>query len=185
LDVGCGTGRIAAALVEQYGCKVWGVDASSEMLAVARERLPPEVGLKFGTAEDLPFRDAWFAFPEIRRVLGDGGRYAFITFDPSYFAGYYLIRYFPSFHEIDLGRFASASRLEEELQEAGFAAVRIVPHRRERTIDRDAALKRIRGRHISTFQLISEEEYAEGLARAERELPERITYEYHWLIVVT
>ena len=33
-------------------------DASPEMLAVARAKLPASVGLKEGRAEQLPFRDA-------------------------------------------------------------------------------------------------------------------------------
>jgi ubiquinone/menaquinone biosynthesis C-methylase UbiE len=200
LDVGCGTGRFAALLAERYGCKVWGVDVSAEMLAVARDRVPSGVGLKLGAAEDLPFRDGWFervmmtlvvhlvdrprAFPELRRVLSEGGRYAFLTFDPSYIERYYLNQYFPSFLQVDLARFPPAETLEEELREAGFAAVRTVRLSRQRTLDRATALKKIRGRHISTFQLISEEEYSEGLARAERELPEQVTYAYQWLIVV-
>ncbi len=40
LDVGCGTGRLAAALAERHGCKVWGVDPSPEMIEVASERVP-------------------------------------------------------------------------------------------------------------------------------------------------
>src|SRR5262249_16940273 len=58
LDLGCGTGRLAAALTEQGIARVWGVDASAEMLAVAREKLPASVGLKEGRAEQLPFRAA-------------------------------------------------------------------------------------------------------------------------------
>src|SRR3712207_1246135 len=57
LDVGCGTGTLAAALAERHGCRVWGVDASPEMLGVARAKVPPAVGLKGGRAEELPFRD--------------------------------------------------------------------------------------------------------------------------------
>src|SRR5437773_5237391 len=37
LEVGCGTGQLAAALAERAYAKVWAVDASPEMLAVARE----------------------------------------------------------------------------------------------------------------------------------------------------
>ena len=55
LDIGCGTGRLSAALAEQGLARVWGVDASSGMLAVAREKLPADVGLKEGSAERLPF----------------------------------------------------------------------------------------------------------------------------------
>ena len=35
---------------------------------------------------------------------------------------------------------------------------------------REDALERIRGKHISTFDLIADDEYEAGLARAEREL---------------
>src|SRR2546427_7246342 len=38
LDVGCGTGRFAAALTESHACTVIGVDPSPGMLAVARAR---------------------------------------------------------------------------------------------------------------------------------------------------
>jgi ubiquinone/menaquinone biosynthesis C-methylase UbiE len=200
LDVGCGTGRLAAVLAERYGCKVWGVDRSPEMLEVARGRVPAGVGLKVGEAEDLPFRDGWFeratmtlvfhhldpdqAVPELWRVLVPGGCLAFLTMNPAFFPGYYLNRYFPSFLEIDRARFRPPEELESMLVAGGFASVRIVSHHQVRTLDRELALTKIRGRHISTFQLISDEEYEAGLARAERELPEEIAYEYNWLIVV-
>ena len=200
LDVGCGTGRLAALLAERYGCKVWGVDVSKEMLDVARERVPRGVGLKRAAAEDLPFADGWFeratmtlvyhhldrrrALPEVRRVLAPGGCLAFLTFDPKQFAGYYLNRYFPSFREIDTARFPARQAAEDELRSAGFADVRVTPIDHERTITREDALEKIRGRYISTFQLISDEEYEAGLERAERELPETVTYPSHMLVVV-
>ena len=37
MDFGCGTGRISKGLIERYGCKVYGVDASKSMLNVAME----------------------------------------------------------------------------------------------------------------------------------------------------
>ena len=40
LDVGCGTGRLAAALSGEARAKVWGIDSSDEMVAVAREDAP-------------------------------------------------------------------------------------------------------------------------------------------------
>ncbi len=45
-------------------------------------------------------------------------------------------------------------------------------------------LERIRGRFISTLQLVDEVEFAEGLARAERELPAEVEAEQHLLAVV-
>ena len=199
LDVGCGTGTLAAWLAERAAAKVWGVDESPEMLDVARAKVPDGVGLKLGRAEQLPFKDGWFeravsmlvihhldrtrAFPEVRRVLSAGGRFAIATFDASYFPHYYLNRYFPSFLEIDSARFPTAEALDEDLRAAGFDDVRAARLTQQVTISRGKALERIRGRHISTFQLISDEEYRAGLAFAERELPERIDYEQHWLVV--
>ncbi len=199
LDIGCGTGTLAAWLAERAAAKVWGVDESPEMLEVARAKIPEGVGLKLARAEELPFKDGWFeravsrlvvhhldrsrAFPEIRRVLASGGRFAIATFDASYAPQYYLNRYFPSFLEIDSARFATADVLGEELRAAGFDEVRSAKLTQRRTVSRRTALERIRGRHISTFQLISDEEYAAGLELAERELPERIEYDYHWLVV--
>ncbi len=52
----------------------------------------------------------------------------------------------------------------------------------ESSIDRAGALERIRGKHISTFDLLDDDEYAAGLERAERELPERVDYRLEWLL---
>jgi SAM-dependent methyltransferase len=200
LDAGCGTGRLAVLLAEGYGCKVWGVDPSPEMIEVARARVPEGVGLRIGRAEDLPFKNGWFeraamtlvlqlvdrpaALAELRRVLAPGGRLAIATFDYAHFEGYFLGRYFPSFEELDKARFPSATGLEEELRAAGFASVRITRLTQHETVGREAVLERIRGKHISTFQLIGEEEYRSGLERAERELPERMEHALEWLVAV-
>src|SRR5918994_4953336 len=53
LDIGCGTGRLSVALAEHARAKVWGVDASAEMLAVAKEKVPG-VAFKQAHAESLP-----------------------------------------------------------------------------------------------------------------------------------
>ena len=45
-------------------------------------------------------------------------------------------------------------------------------------------LERIRGKHISTFQLISDEEYRAGLERAERELPGEMENVLEWIVAV-
>lgn len=199
LDVGCGTGRLAAALAEEARAKVWGIDASEEMVAVARENVPPGVGIRVGVAEQLPFRDGWFdritmslvihlvdrhrALAEARRVVSDDGRIAIGTFHPEHFASYWLNTLFPSIRAIDEHRFPGEAELAAELAAAGFPRVESRRLTGEQTIDRAAALARIRGRHISTFDLLPAAEIEEGTARAERELPERIVTRLDQLVV--
>jgi len=199
LEVGCGTGTFAAALAERSACRVWAVDSETRMLEVARSRVPAAVGLKLGRAEALPFRDGWFervvmrllvhlvqrpqAFAEARRVIAPGGVLAIATFDHSHFDTWWLNAYFPSVAAIDRERFPTADDLTSELRAAGFDARLLFLHQ-ESTIHRDEALARVRGRHISTLELIGEAEYEEGLLRAERDLPDRIHGTLHWLVAV-
>ena len=111
LDVGCGTGRLAAALADEARAKVWGIDASPEMVAVARESVPAGVGVRLAAAERLPFRDGWFdrvtmslvihlvdrpaALGEAKRVVAADGRVAIATFHPEHFETYWLNPFFP------------------------------------------------------------------------------------------
>ena len=136
LDVGCGTGALAAALADRGGAKVWGVEPSPEMRDVARARLPAASASADGTAEALPFRDGWFdavvfslvihlvdrdrALGEAARVLAPGGRVVVSTFSHAHFDTYWAADYFPSIREIDRKRFPTEQQLAEELAAAGF-----------------------------------------------------------------
>ena len=127
IDVGAGTGRLAAALAEQAAAKVWAVDPSAEMLGQARRRVPGGVGLKQASAEALPFRDRWFeravtrlsihlwdrprGFAEVRRVAD---AWVIATFEPGHFHRFYLNRFFPrsngsTWRASQTGRRSSAS----------------------------------------------------------------------------
>jgi SAM-dependent methyltransferase len=71
LDVGTGTGRAAIALTRR-GAIVTGVDASNEMLAVARRRAADagaSVTFGHGDAHHLPFEDGSFDAVTCLRVL--------------------------------------------------------------------------------------------------------------------
>jgi SAM-dependent methyltransferase len=199
LDVGCGTGAFAGALAERAVCRVWGVDSSEEMLAVARVNVPG-VRFKQSRADQLPFKDGWFervvlrmslhlfdrprALREFRRVLGPGGRLAIATGDPEHFGEIWVHRWFPSIAVVDRERFPTKERLVAELEAAGFDSVHVDVLQQDRTITRDEALARIRGRAFSTFQLIPPAEYEAGLARAEAELVPVTAAPSRWLIVV-
>jgi SAM-dependent methyltransferase len=197
LDVGCGTGKFVAVLSDR--AKVWGADASPEMLEVARARAP-RVRFKQASADALPFKDGWFeratmwlvvhlvdrprVFAEIRRVLAGDGRLAIATFDPSYFGVFWFRDYFPSMEEIDRARFPTREDFQRELADAGFDEPRFTHLSQRATVSREQALERIRGKHIATFDLIPDEEYEAGVARAERELPAHVDYRQEWLIAV-
>ena len=197
LDVGCGTGALAVALAERGG-KVWGVDSSPEMLAEAQAK-KTRARFKEGAAEALPFKDGWFervvmrlslhhldrprALAEAARVLVSGGRIAIATFDPEHFDRYWLNELFPSVAAIDRARFPDKTTLRAELEEAGFAGVRIEPLTQPGTVSRAEALERIQGRYISTLNLIDEGEYERGLAAAEAQIPEELEYRLEWLVV--
>jgi len=199
LEIGCGTGTLAVALAEQ--ARVWAIDAAPEMLEVARRRdVGRQVGWRVADATGLPFRDGWFeravmrlvvhlvdrarAFSEVRRVLAPEGQLAIATFDPAHFDRYWLNKLFPSLERIDRERFPTPDQLESELRGAGLSDVELSRLSQSAEVPRDIALEKVRGRHISTFDLIDDEEYVAGLGRAERELPEHVHVALEWVLAV-
>lgn len=169
------------------------------MLRVARQRVPRSVGLREGRAEELPFRDAWFervvlslvvhlvdrprALAEAARVLAPGGRIAIATFAPEHFDRLWLSAWFPSLASIDRARFPSPRELERDLAAAGFAGMRCRRVSSRSELSREEALARVRGRHISTFDLLDPSELAAGTAALEAELEGPVVSRLEQLVV--
>jgi ubiquinone/menaquinone biosynthesis C-methylase UbiE len=196
LEVGCGTGRLSAALAEHAAARVWAVDASAEMVERAKSL---GVNARVGRGEALPFKPGWFdavvmrmtvhlldrprALFECARVLAAGGRLVIASEDPARFDEIWFARFFPSVPELDRRRFPGESAFRTELAAAGFPEVVVERLEQARSITRDQALEIIRSKAYSTFELLPEAEYHAGLAHAEAELPERLEYAFHWLVV--
>jgi SAM-dependent methyltransferase len=169
------------------------------MAQVARERVPGG-DVRVAAAEELPFPDGSFeravmrlavhlvdrprALAELRRVLVPAGRLVVQTYPPEHFDAFWLNGLFPSLAGIDRERFPLPEQLEADLRSAGFGEVRLLTRTQEGSVTREAALRKIRGRYISTLELLDEDEYAAGSERAERELPDVVRTTLHWLVAV-
>lgn len=199
LDVGCGTGRLLAVLTELFDAQGVGVDASAEMVDVARGRQLDGATFFVAPAEELPLADGSCeravttfavhhfdrgrAFAEVRRVVGPGGRFVISTTDPDAFDRFWMAPLFPSYAAVERARFPDGATLAAELEAAGFADTLVERFELERVFSREHALEKVRSRHASTFALIGDEEYAEGLERAERELDDPVEYLLELLLV--
>jgi ubiquinone/menaquinone biosynthesis C-methylase UbiE len=200
LDVGCGTGRLLRELRDRYAVEPVGLDRSPEMIHEARQLLGDAAELHVGSAESIPLEDANVeravltmvahhldrpvAFREIHRVLTANGVLAVASTDPGALSTFWMAPLFPSYVDVDSQRFPTADRLRADFIHAGFDRLRVVPFELERVFDRETALAKLRGRAYSSFAFMSDEEYADGVARAERELPETIEYTLRILIAV-
>ncbi|MCC7534773.1 MAG: class I SAM-dependent methyltransferase [Deltaproteobacteria bacterium] len=187
LEVGCGTGHWLERL-SATGARVTGIDASREMLAAARARLP-EAELVHGRAESLPWPDARFdrvlcvnaihhfddkrAFVrEARRVVRSGGSAVIVALDPhSGEDRWWVYDYFESTLALDRARCPSAAQIREWMDEAGFATCRtvLVQHLALRmSLEQAVAEGHTKRSAASQLTMLSDDEYALGMERVER-----------------
>ena len=187
LDLGCGTGRFAAALTEQHDCSVVGVDPSPGMLAQARGREAAVTWLD-GRAEAIPLEDGSVeraflqtvvhlvedrraASAELRRVVEPGGIVAILTIHPAGAKRFWMADLMPSWAAIDDARCPDPDVLVDELNAAGFASTGWTPTPMRLRYTREEAAHLLRERFASSLSLISDAELEAGARRAERDLP--------------
>lgn len=184
LDVGCGTGRLAVPLSGTY--RVVGLDASREMLAVARPK-GARAAFVQGEACALPFRggtfdlalavmvlhlvrDAAAAVAELSRVA----RAALIaTIDMQTRARHAIDEAFPSLQGIDEARFPRVADLEGACRQAGYRRVTVEVRRRRIESSVPEFLERVRAMYVSTLSILPPGEFERGFAWLEAELPRR------------
>jgi SAM-dependent methyltransferase len=200
LDLGCGTGRFAAALSERHRCAVVGVDPSPEMLAVARKREGAVTWLQ-GRAEAIPLEDSAVerafvqtvvhliedrpaACAELRRVVEPEGAVAILTIDPAGAKRFWMADLMPSWAAIDEARCPDPDVLVAELEAAGFAAVGWTPTPMRLRYTREEAAHLLRERFASSLSLIDDAELEAGARRAERDFPPVIEPVLEMVLVV-
>ena len=146
LDAACGTGRHAAWL-SAAGHRTIGLDATSEMLAIARQRVPG-AEFKLGDFTSLPFDDDAFDFAicalalthlndpipairELARVVRPGGRIVLTDAHPTFVMmqgqamfpsgkGLAFVRNYPHLHGTYLRAFQSVGLAVRDCLEAPF-----------------------------------------------------------------
>jgi SAM-dependent methyltransferase len=192
-ELGCGTGHwLAAGTALRHRPFVVGLDSAWAMLSKAR-KAAPHAALSQGSAECLPWCTAAFDrvfcinalhhFPdhppvllECSRVLRSAGGFMTIGLDPH--AGedrWWIYDYFPGALEADLQRYPSGATIRAQLVSAGFqrAETIVAQHIHGRLVFDDAKAQGLLDRQ-STSQLlvISDAEWAAGLARLHHERPD-------------
>ncbi len=191
LDIGCGTGRFTAPLAERFGGLVLGLDPSQGMLAEAPaavangracyacargEALPVRDGaahLAFLSMVYHHFEDRPRALREIARVLAPAGRVVVRNATRENIVCMDWAEHFPQAVALELRRVPSRAEVGEELGAAGLrvCALRTVSQRFADTYGH--YYEKISLRALSVLKLISDEDYAAGLASLEAWCRER------------
>jgi ubiquinone/menaquinone biosynthesis C-methylase UbiE len=188
LDLGCGTGAFAPVLAEAFGGPVFAVEPSDHMRAVAERARPhPQVTYLKGSAEEIPLpegscdlvlmylvlqhlADPEAAAREIRRVLQPGG----VLLIAGRFRGQETprawSRYFLQADALEEQSLPTVDETESIFTAAGFDLVTVERLRFVVAKDLRSYLERIRLRPISSFQHLSDQDFAAGIAALEADV---------------
>ena len=186
LDVGCGTGRFTEKLADE-GARVVGIDPSETMLREARARrneTNQDIEYVSGGAGDglpagpfaaitafycIQYLDIAEFAQHASVALEPGGVLVIITFPHQHFAEVEFGRFFPSLPAIDMGRFPSVPVVERALQAAGFERIEARDVRLRLDDDPQLLLERVKRKYLSSFFLLPEREFTDGVEQMQRE----------------
>jgi ubiquinone/menaquinone biosynthesis C-methylase UbiE len=184
VDLGSGIGRLTPALAEAFGGPVWGVEPSRKMREIAiAVGAPPEVRYVAGEAANIPLADdaaagvlmflsfhhvpdRTAAAREIARVLRPGGRLLILSGFSDRMEGVsWSHQFFPRAEAIEREMFPTVDEAGAVFEPVGLKRRALVRTQVRRWNSAAEAAERLRLRPYSTFEHLSEDEIAEGLAR--------------------
>lgn len=189
LDVGCGTGGFAMAIASQTGAMVTGVDEAEQFLAFARqEGEGANVPVRWlrASAEALPFDSESYdrvllslvlhqlddparAVREAFRVLRGSGIVLVRSISPEDAPNRVPERYIPSMAAADAARMPSIATLAEWLTDAGFEAINVECHVRNKMLNLDDEIASLRAEVAGRYSFVTEAELDEGVRRMRAE----------------
>ena len=182
LDLGSGAGRFTALLADVFGGIVIGVDASVAMLAERPEAAETPLVFAAADAGAVPLRTSavdlvllsmiYHLLPspagtvaELRRVLSPGGSVLVRTPTQEILDRVCFLPFFPGALAIDRARMPARAALEATFGAGGFdGGLHATVEQEFARTPREAHAK-VSRRPYSTLQLISDDAFAEGLAR--------------------
>ncbi|MEZ2321626.1 MAG: class I SAM-dependent methyltransferase [Microcoleus sp.] len=146
LDLGCGTGVLIQRLLQVApASEVVGIDASAEMLEIAKHKLPEFVDLKLGSADRLPLASNYFdivvstsafhffrspsqALQEAKRVLKPNGRLVITDWCSDYLTCQVCDFFLRCFHPAHLRTYGVAE-LQAMMRDEGLQEIAIEPYK--------------------------------------------------------
>ena len=189
LEIGAGTGNNTRAMLEATTARITAVERSYGMIRQAAAKRVAAHWVQ-GDALALPvqseimdflystyvlhhIKDLHEHFSECNRVLHVEGIAAFITVPQAFIHSHPMNQFFPSFAAIDSARFQPIPVVEAALRETGFRNVQsITTESPARPINQNY-VDRIAQQFISTYALIPETEFREGLQRLQQEVSDK------------
>lgn len=182
LDLGCGTGRYTGFLAQWFDAKVIGVEPSSSMLAIAREKTAPNVSLHLGAAENIPltngsvdmvfmsmvfhhFNSKNLSIQECRRVLRTNGRICMRAGTIEQVSNYPYSPFFPETNDVFKRQLQSKSFIEAIFYDEGFELIQHDVIRSTVAKNWHEFAQKVSLRADSTLSQISDNEFRSGLDR--------------------
>ena len=183
LDLGAGTGRFSVLLADAFHARVVAVEPSAKMRADAeRGSAHSRVVYRDGTASAIPAADGEFDFAflsmvihhvpdldacvrELRRVLTRDGLVFIRNTFSGRLDGIRHYEFFPSARALDEARLPRVERVRAAFEARGFATQALDTLEQEIDPSLAAHYDRIERRALSSFELITDAEFEQGLER--------------------